>query len=455
MAQKLTKRYRTARSFTVLTLAIAFVMVLLPALGVSTSRAQAGPDQKVVVLTSKGPITPVLAGYIERGLQEAEQQQAQAVILQLDTPGGSVDLMLQIVQIIRSSPVPFVVYVSPRSAMAGSAGTIITLAGHVAAMASQTTIGAASPVGAQGEDIGTTMESKVKEMLKAEVRTLTRSRGSEATSLAEDTIENARAVTEEEALKAGLVDIVAPSLDDLLNQLDGRSIAMDGEKVILQTRGAEIRPLKNTLIEELLLLLVNPNLVFLLLAIGVQAILIELSSPGGWVSGFIGVVCLLLAIYGLGVLPVNWFGILFLILAFILFILELKTPTVGMLTAAGALSFIVGALVLFNSVRMPGFPKVSVPLVISTAIFLAFSFLAIVTFALRAQRQPVRMGSESIPGKTGVVRTDLSPVGGTVQVAGELWGAELAADEPDLPAGTRIEVVRVEGLRLIVRRARK
>ena len=301
----------------------AFGMALSPA------KAQTSGLPEAVLLTDQGPLTPVLAQYIERGLQIAADRQAEVVILQIDTPGGSVDLMNRIVQIIRASEVPVVVYVAPRNAMAGSAGTIITLAGHVAAMAPETTIGAASPVGSQGEDIGEAMESKVKEMLKASVRALAARRSPEAIRLAEETIEKATAVTVEEALEIGLVDLKANDLKDLLAQLDGREVALNGGEVVLNTRNAIVTPVATTFIEQVLKLLVDPNLVFLLLAIGVQAILIELSSPGGWVAGFIGVLCLMLAIYGLGILPVNWFGFLFLLLAFVLFILELKRQPSG------------------------------------------------------------------------------------------------------------------------------
>lgn len=415
-------------------------------------RAQTTTAQPVVVtLIQRGPLTPILLEYVERGIEVAAGQQAELIILQIDTPGGSVDIMNRIVQAIRSSPVPVVVYVGPRGAMAASAGTIITLAGHLAAMAPETTIGAASPVGPQGENIPSTEERKVKEILKASVRALTKNRPAEATRLAEDAIETAKAATVDEALATGLVDLQASGLNDLLQQLDGRTVRLDSRQVTLHTRDAAIVAVNYTLVEQVLQTLVDPNLVFLLLAIGVQAILIELSSPGGWVAGFFGAVCLLLAFYGLGVLPVNWFGILFLILAFVLFVLDIKAPTHGALTVAGAGSFIAGALILFNSVRTPGFPGVSVPLVIGTGIFIALSFFVVVSFAIRAQRSPVITGKEALPGRVGIVRLELNPRG-MVQVAGELWQAEVEASEAPLPEGARVEVVSVEGLVLKVRK---
>jgi membrane-bound serine protease (ClpP class) len=195
----------------------------------------------------------------------------------------------------------------------------------------------------------------------------------------------------------------------------------------------------------------NPNIVFLLISVGVQAILIEISSPGGWVAGFIGVVCLALATYGLGILPVNWFGIVFILTAFVLFIVDIKAPTHGGLTAAGIGSLIVGALVLFNSPSTPSFQRVSVPLVIVTSLLTGVLFFTILMIALRAQRAPIRTGQESLAGRTGIVRSELNP-SGSVHIGGELWSAELAEGEAPIPAGTYVQVVRVEGLRIVVKR---
>ena len=334
-------------------LLIALGMILF--LGQPILAAAAGPV--AWVLTIDGAITPATQEYLSRGIKTAEQTGAEVIILQLNTPGGSLGPMQTMAQDIRASSVPVVVYVSPNGAWAASAGTVITLAGHAAAMAPETAIGAASPVGSQGADLPTTEQTKVKEAMKALVRSYTEARGTEATALAESTIESAVAVSAREALKAHLVDFIASDLNDLLSQLDGYAVQMSNGPRILHTAGIPTQPLEMSLIENLLQLLVDPNFVFILLSIGVQAILIELSSPGGWVAGFFGVVCLALAAYGLGVLPVNWFGLAFLIIAFVLFIVDIKAATHGGLTAAGIGSFIVGALVLFNSPGTPQFQK--------------------------------------------------------------------------------------------------
>lgn len=413
-------------------------------------RAQ-GDAPLVLVLDAQGAVTPAMREYIARGLKLANQRSAELVVLQLNTPGGDVGTTQEIVTAIRSSKVPVVVYVAPRGAWAGSAGTLITLAGHAAAMAPETAIGAASPVGVQGEDLNETLQAKAKEITKATVRALAERRGAKAVELAEATIETAKAVSANEALEVGLVDCVATDLPDLLDQLDGFEVQMADGPLTLETSGAVAEPVEASFIEQLLAMLINPNIVFLLLTIGVQAIFIELSSPGGWVAGFIGVVCLALAAYGLGVLPVNWFGAVFLVISFVLFILDVKAPTHGALTAAGIATFIVGALVLFNSPGTPQFQRVSLPLVIIVGLLTGAGFGVIVGFGIRALRAPIRAGRETLVGKTGFARSDIG-LTGQVQVESELWTAEAAEGSGEIRKGDKVEVVEVQGLRLRVRK---
>jgi membrane-bound serine protease (ClpP class) len=406
----------------------------------------------IIVLTADGPITPAMASYLSRGIRIAEREGAEALIFQLNTPGGSVDTMTAMETDILNSTVPVVVYVAPSGAMAASAGTIVTLSGHASAMAPNTTIGAASPVGSQGENLPTTEELKVKNALSATARSLTQRRGPTAQALAEDTIQNAAAVSESEALQAGLIDFISTDLEELRSQLDGFTVTVNQQPVTLHTANSAFVPVSISFIEELLLIVTDPNIVFLLITIGVQAIIIEISSPGGWVAGFIGVVCLALATYGLGILPVNYFGLLFIATAFVLFILDIKAPTHGGLTAAGVGSLIVGALVLFNTPVTPTFQHVSVPLVLGFSLFSGAIFFGIMLIAVRAQKVPIVTGEESMNGRVGIARTDLTPKG-SVQVGGELWSAQLEQEDGRLYAGTRVEVIKVDGLRLIVRKA--
>ena len=436
---------------------IIFTSLLLGLLAVSFvafTSAQAKSDYPLVlVMTYDGPLTTAMIDYLSRGLKTAEQRDAELIIFQLNTPGGSLDLMNQIVQMFRNNSLPIVVYISPQGAMAGSAGVMITLAGHASAMAPETIIGAASPVGASGEDLETTIATKEKNAMKATAESLMVDHPPEAVDLAKDMIENARAVSVDEALEAGLIDYKASTLYNLLTQLDGAILRVSDQPVILDLKDAEVESLDPSFIESLLQLLTNPNIVFLLITLGVQAILIELYTPGGWVAGFIGVVSLALAFYGLGMLPVNWFGLIFLVTAFVLFVLEVKSPTHGALTAAGAGSLILSALILFNSPGTPNFQRISIPVVLVTSLLTAGGFFVIVTFAVRSLNIPIHTGQESLVGLSGYARSDLNPAG-TVHLNGEEWSAELAEEAEPVVKGARIQVVRVEGIRLVVRKVR-
>ena len=430
---------------------LIFLLVLVLLLSSVQHATAQNNSPLVLVLKAEGAVTPAMEEYISSGLGVAAQRDADLVILQLNTPGGDLGTTQEIVTVLRESDIPVVVYVAPRGAWAGSAGTIITLAGHAAAMAPETAIGAASPVSGQGEDLQETLEAKAKEITKATVRSLAERRGEKAVELAEATIETAKAVSSTEALEVGLIDFIADDIQDLLAKLDGFEVHLAGGTQSLETTNARVEELETSFIEQLLAMLINPNIVFLLITIGMQAIFIELGSPGGWVAGFIGVVCLALAAYGLGVLPVNWFGIVFLVTSFVLFILDVKAPTHGALTAAGIATFIVGALVLFNSPGTPQFQRVSIPLVVGVGIATGALFAIIVGFALRALRAPIRAGRESLVGATGTARSALGPTG-QVQVESELWTAEAVEGSEKIRKGDRVEVVEVQGLRLIVRK---
>lgn len=404
-----------------------------------------------IVMTADGPIVPPMLEYFKRGIETAEQRDAEVLIIELNTPGGNIDTMLEIIQVIEESKVPVVIYVSPNGAIAGSAGALITMAGHASAMTPRAAIGAASPIDGDGNDIEATLEKKIKEVLKAKARTMVKERGADAVKLAEAMIEDAKAVTASEALDAGLIDFISDDTEDLLQAIDGFTVEVDGKSRTLKTADIEVLPLDISFIEGLLLLLTDSNIVFLLLSIGQISILIELSSPGGWVAGFIGAVCLTLAVYGMGLLSINWFGLLFLAIAFVLFIMDIKAPTHGALTAAGVASFIIGALVLFNSPGTPSFQRVSVPLVIGVGLFIGALFFAMLIFVLRAIRGRVQTGSESLPGKTGTAKM-FSGDAGQVQVDSELWSAERSKDSESISKGDFVEVVEVRGLRLIVKK---
>jgi membrane-bound serine protease (ClpP class) len=432
-------------------LLLILVLAGYTSLAFGTVRAQEG-QPLALVMTADGPVMPPMLEYIRRGIQSAEERNAEVLIVQLDTPGGDLMTTLEIIGAIRASSVPVVVYVAPRNAIAGSAGALITVAAHASAMAPETVIGASSPIDSSGQDLNSDARAKATNASKAAIRDIVAPRGQEALTLAEAMIDDARAATATEALEAGLVDFVVDNVDDLLEALDGFTVQVSDEPVTLDTASAVTEPLQMTFIERFLMMLTNPNIVFTLLSIGTSALLIEISSPGGWVAGFVGVVCLALATYGLGILPVNWFGIIFLLTAFVLFILDIKAPTHGALTAAGVGAFIVGALVLFNSATVPEFQRVSVPLIIGFGVFLGLVFFGILMLGLRAMHFPHRMGMESLVGKTGIARTLIGETGGQVQLGSETWTAHPSTESEEIGKGDRVEVVEVKGLRLKVRK---
>jgi membrane-bound serine protease (ClpP class) len=408
--------------------------------------AQGQAETRVDVLQIEGAVTPIMISYIERGIGIAEEEGAEALVVLLNTPGGQTDLMNRVITAILSSDVPVIVYVYPRGAYAASAGTLITLAGHAAAMAPGTTIGAASPVGGQGEDLGETLEAKIKEDLKAQARGLAARRGEAAVAWAESAIEEARAATAEEALELGVIDLVAGDLDELLAGVDGLEVEVNGRQVVLNTAGAETREVPMNFPEQFLHIITNPTVAFILLTLGINAILFELSSPGGYAAGIVGAICLVLAFYALGVLPVNYTGLIFIVLAFILFVADVKAATGGVLTVGGVVSLVAGALVLFNS---PLF-QVSLSAIAAVALVTGLFFAFGVTKVIQARRRQPVTGSEGLVGQLAEARTPLEPRG-TVFLKGELWQAESL--EGPVEKGERVEVVGMTGFRLHVRRA--
>ncbi|MCC6300325.1 MAG: nodulation protein NfeD [Anaerolineales bacterium] len=432
-------------------LRISLLCLILLASVVSIASAAQSDQPLALVMTADGPIMPPMLEYFKRGVETAERRNAEVLIIQLNTPGGDLLTTLDIIATIRASETPVVVYVAPRNAIAGSAGAMITMAGHASAMAPETIIGASSPISSSGENLDSDARAKATNAAKASIREFVKPRGEDALALAESMIDEAKAATANEALEVNLIDFIANDTDDLLESLNGFTVQMSDGPRTLNTENADVQPLDMSFIEQFLLLLTDPNIAFLLIAIGIQAILIEISSPGGWVAGFIGVVCITLVTYSVGVLPVNWFGIIFLITAFVLFILDIKAPTHGALTAAGVASFIVGALVLFNSPGTPQFQRVSVPLVVATGLLLGALFFGILLFALRALHKPVTVGVEAYVGKTGTAKS-WNEAAGQVQLESELWSAEAADESQKISKGDKVEVVEVSGIRLKVRK---
>ncbi|MBC7260206.1 MAG: nodulation protein NfeD [Chloroflexi bacterium] len=429
---------RKARIAISLSAAILGLVLLL----VAPAAAQA--PGKVGVLNVKGAITPVVLSYLNRGLRYAQDGNVSLLVIQLDTPGGSVEIMKSLTDDMIRSSVPIAVWVGPEGARAASAGTFVVLAAHVAAMAPGTTIGAASVVSMQGQELDETSKAKVTNDLTARIRNFTQRRGAQAQDWAERTVTEAIAATADEVYKLGVIDYIAPTIPDLLRQMDGMTVRVAGRDTVLRTADLPVQNLPMTLPEQFLHLITDPNIAFILLTLGLNGLLFELSSPGGFAAGIIGGICLVLGLYALGVLSVNWTGLLFIVLAFVLFIVDIKAATHGVLTVGGIASFVFGALILFSS---PVY-TISRALVISVAGGTGAFFAFAVSKALLAQKRKPSTGREAIIGMRAVVRIPLEP-DGMVMLAGELWKAR--AEEGVIDAGQTVEVVGLEGFTVIVR----
>ncbi len=402
--------------------------------------------REVLVVDATGPVTPIMLSLIERTIAEADSRNAEALVIRLDTPGGSVELTQRIIQAIIAADVPVVVYVWPAGAHAASAGTFITLAGHVAAMTPRTSIGAASPIDGSGAEIDETLRAKIENILVADIKGLADRRGEKALEWAEQAITEAKAASADEALELGVIDFVARDLDDLLTQIDGFTVEVAGDEVTLATASAEVDYLQATTVEEFLSILTNPTIALFLISIGGLAIVYELANPGGYMSGIIGLICLLIGLYALGQLPVNYAGLALILLALALFGAEFFVHSHGALTTGGVVSFIIGGLILFNTdeftYQLPLPSIIGIPLAI--AVILAFA----VRKAWQARRAKPVTGQEGLIGAVGTVKVALEPEG-SVFVWGERWQATSVTGQP-ISAGERVRVTAIEGLRLKV-----
>jgi membrane-bound serine protease (ClpP class) len=352
----------------------------------------------------------------------------------------------QITQRMTASRVPVIVYVAPTGAHAGSAGTFITLAGHAAAMAPGSSIGAASPVGSEGVDLPDTLKKKATNILVADIKNLAARRGEKAVAWAEKAVAEAEAATADQALALGVIDVIAQDVPDLMQQLDGRTVTVAGEAVTLALKDAPVEEVPLGPIQDFLNTITNPALAAILLTIGLNTILFELSSPGGYAAGVVGVICLLLAFYALGTLNANWAGLGFIVIAFVLFVLDIKASTHGVLTFGGIAAFVFGAFLLFNTPDL----EVPWPTIISLALATAAFFAFAMAKAWAAQRRRPTTGIESLIGKPAEVRRALTP-DGMVFVNGELWNA--TSDSGPIGAGEHVVVTGEEGFALRVKSA--
>ncbi|MFH1754330.1 MAG: nodulation protein NfeD [Candidatus Latescibacterota bacterium] len=445
--------YPASQTFTALVIAI---LLLFPA-GLSSAAAEgdsvsppaaslkSAPGKPVVFISyMQGPIGPVSKDYFHRIVELAGADLPSCIVLVLDTPGGLDASMRSIIKDIFASPVPVVTFVYPSGARAASAGAIISLAAHITAMAPGTNMGAAHPVAIGQGQMDEEMAEKVTNDAAAYARSIATKRGRDL-DWAEKVVRESISSTAQEAEELGIVDIVAADVVDLLKKLDGRTVEMNGRKLTLSTAEAKPQELRPSLRERFLARITDPNIAYLLMLLGFFGIIFELQNPGAIFPGVAGGISILLAFYALQLLPVNYAGLALIVLALILFALEIKIPSGGLLTVGGVIAMVIGSIMFIDS-PLP-FMRVSLSVMIPAVLFTVLFFLFAVGMGLRAQRRKVSTGVSGLIGEMGVAKSDVFTEG-SVFVHGEYWNA--CSDEK-IPAGSRIEVRAVDGMILKVK----
>jgi len=402
-------------------------------------------DHVVFLAELQGAIGPVSKDYFHHVIRRAETDRPTCIVVVLDTPGGLDASMRSIIKDIFSSPVPVVSFVYPSGARAASAGALISLAAHVTAMAPGTNMGAAHPVSVGQGQMDEEMAKKVTNDAAAYARSIATRRGRDV-EWAEKVVRESISSTAEEAAKIGIVDLIAKDVPDLLLQLNGRTVEMDGRQITLETAGARIVELKPSLRERFLARITDPNIAYLLMLLGFFGLIFELQNPGSIFPGVIGGIAILLAFYALQLLPVNYAGLALIVLALVMFLLEIKIPSGGLLTVGGVIAMVIGSIMFIDS-PLP-FMRVSLSVMIPAVVFTVLFFLFAVGLGLRAQRRKVATGTGGIIGEVGVAKTDISPEGSAF-VHGEYWNA---VSDDEIAAGSRIEVIAVDGMKIKVKK---
>jgi membrane-bound serine protease (ClpP class) len=424
------------RKFFFLFLCVWGVWLCLPRLS--------GTQEKFVnVLKINDAITPAIADFISKGIEQSSRERAECLVIQLDTPGGLDLSMRDIIKDMLNADLPIVVYVAPSGARAASAGVFITLAADIAAMAPGTNIGAAHPVSVGGGKMDRTMAEKVVNDAVAYIESIAAKKGRNV-KWAAKAVRESVSITETEALKIKIIDLIAKNMDDLLAKIDGRTVEKPSRTIKLATKGLQTKVLEMGFRERFLAILSNPNIAYILMMIGLVGLYFELSNPGAIFPGVIGGICLILSFFAFRTLPVNYAGVLLILLGVFLFIAEIKIPSYGLLTVGGVISLALGSIMLFES-PLP-YLRASLTVIIPTVLVTAAFFILAVTMTIRAHMAKPATGAEGLVGEIGTAATRLTPEG-KVFVHGEFWNAY--ADEP-IEAGEKIRILKTEGLKLKV-----
>jgi membrane-bound serine protease (ClpP class) len=402
--------------------------------------------KNVMVITVDGVINPVSAEFIQKSIHKADEKKYEALVIELDTPGGLDASMRSIVKEMIGSEVPVIVFVSPSGSRAASAGAFITLAAHIAAMSPGTNIGAAHPVGVGGK-MDKTMTEKATNDAVAYIKSLAEKSGRNV-QWAEDAVRKSISSTETEALQLKVIDLITKDINSLLSDIDGKKVrTVSGEK-ILSTKNASVVREELGLRHRILNLISDPNVAYILMLLGFYGLFFELTSPGSLFPGVIGGICLILAFYAFQTLPVNYAGLLLIILAIILFILEIKIISHGVLTIGGIVAMTIGSLMLFESPAP--FMKLSLAVILPAVVMTTLFFTILIGLAYKAYKRKPITGSEGLLGSYGIADTDITREGGRVTIHGEIWSSY---SEDAIAKGNRIIVEEVSGLKLKVKKA--
>lgn len=422
--------------------ALGFVLCTL--LSISFAYAQ---KSVVEVIQLDGTINPAASDFIHSAIDRSIEEQAQCLIIELNTPGGLLKSTRVIVTDLLNAAVPVIIFVSPSGSQAASAGVFVTLAAHIAVMAPGTNIGAAHPVTiGEGQTQDSVMMGKITNDAAAFIRTIAEKR-SRNVQWAEEAVRKSVSITENEALKQKVIDYVAKNIDDLLKQIDGKQVDLPSGKKTLAVKDAEIRTIPMGWRHKILDILSDPNIAYVLLMLGFYGLLFELYNPGSILPGIVGVISIILAFYSLHTLPVNYAGLGLIIFAIVLFIAEIKVQSHGLLAAGGILSLILGSMMLIDTEPSFEFVRLSWSVIIPTVVLTAGFFLFAIGMGIRAQRRKPTTGREALVGEVGVTIDTLSPKG-QVRIHGEIWNAE--AEGGKIQSGKRVRVIKVENLQLKV-----
>ncbi|MFA6456725.1 MAG: nodulation protein NfeD [Bacteroidota bacterium] len=403
--------------------------------------------QPIHILTINGSINPTTYDYLKHGIDYAQSRNAQAIVIEMNTPGGLLQATRDIVSEFLNSPIPVIVFVSPQGSRAASAGVFITMAAHIAVMAPGTNIGAAHPVSTQGE-MDSVMSGKVTNDAAAFIRTISEKRKRNI-EWAEDAVRNSVSITETEALEKNVIDFIASNRIALLDSLDGRSVIIEKDTIVLATKNAVVEEHAMNWQYEILNLLSDPNISYILFLIGIYGLFFELYNPGAVFPGVAGAIAIILALYTMQTLPINYAGLALIIVGIILFILEIKIASYGLLSVGGVIALFFGSIMLYQTDEPMGIVEVSLSVIIPLVIMTALFFFFVIGAGLRAQRRKVDTGEQGMIGSEGIAFSTLNPAG-QVKIQGELWNAE--SIEGKINKDGKVVVTEIHGLSLKVKK---